>query len=233
MIPFRDNVPARRYPLITVTIIAANLAVFFYELTLSPSHLEGFVQLYGVIPARLQSIHSHPLETLGGITTSIFTSMFLHAGWLHLLGNLWYLWIFGDNVEDRMGHFRFLVFYLLCGLAAGLLHVGFNASSVVPSVGASGAIAGVLGAYLVSYPMARILTLIPFFFFWPIVELPALLVLGAWFLIQLLSGTAAIATASSTTGGVAWWAHIGGFLAGIVLIGRMARYPVPRQYWRR
>ena len=132
-----------------------------------------------------------------------------------------------------MGHLRFLVFYLVCGLAAGLLPVGFNVNSVVPSVGASGAIAGVLGAYLVSYPMARILTLIPFFFFWPIVELPALLVLGSWFLIQLLSGTAAIATASSTTGGVAWSAHIGGFLAGIVLIGRMARYPVPRQYWRR
>jgi len=144
--------------------------------------------------------------------------MFLHGGWLHLIGNMWYLWIFGDNVEDRRGHGRFLVFYLLAGLGAGFIHTGVNYYVVIPSVGASGAIAGVLGAYLLLHPFARVTTLIPIFFFWQIVEIPAVIVLGLWFLMQFLSGTSALSVADATAGGLAWWAHIGGFLVGMVLL---------------
>jgi membrane associated rhomboid family serine protease len=142
---------------------------------------------------------------------------------------MWYLWIFGDNVEDRMGHFRFLVFYLLCGLLAGGAHLLFNLESSIPSIGASGAVAGVLGAYLLSYPFARVATIIPLFLLWPIVELPAVLVLGVWFLVQLSSGFAALSVAAQAAGGIAWWAHIGGFLSGMLLIGIFAR-PVRRRY---
>ncbi len=157
--------------------------------------------------------------------------MFLHAGWLHLLGNMWYLWIFGDNVEDRMGRIGFLAFYLLCGASASLIHIVFNLNSRIPSVGASGAIAGVLGAYLLSYPFARVLTLVPFLIIWPVVELPALIVLGSWFLIQLLNGWAAIAVSTQTTGGVAWWAHIGGFVTGLVLLRVFAQRRARRYTW--
>lgn len=150
--------------------------------------------------------------------------MFIHGGWLHIIGNMWYLWIFGDNVEDRLGHIRFLIFYLLCGVGAGIVHTFLNSASVVPSVGASGAIAGVLGAYAISYPTARVLTLVPILFFIQIIEIPAAFVLGFWFLMQFLSGTASLAVATSANaGGVAWWAHVGGFVIGMLLIGRLAR----------
>lgn len=218
MLPFRDDVQARRFPLVTIAVIFSNLAVFFYELSVPSPLLEELIFRYGVIPARLGQVTADPVATLGLFGVNLFTSMFLHGGWFHLLGNVWYLWIFGDNVEDRMGRFRFLLFYLLCGLIAGAIHTFFNLSSTIPSIGASGAIAGVLGAYLVSFPFARVLTLVPLFLFWPIIELPAILVLGSWFLIQLLNGTAAVAVSSQTAGGVAWWAHIGGFLAGMMLL---------------
>ncbi len=149
--------------------------------------------------------------------------MFLHGGWLHLIGNMWYLWIFGDNVEDRLGHSRFLVFYLLAGLGAGFIHTGVNYYVEIPSVGASGAIAGVLGAYLLLYPFARVTTLIPIFFFWQIIEVPAVVILGLWFVMQFLSGTSALAIADATSGGVAWWAHIGGFLVGMILLAVFRR----------
>jgi membrane associated rhomboid family serine protease len=150
--------------------------------------------------------------------------MFLHGGWLHLIGNMWYLWIFGDNVEDRVGHIRFLAFYLLCGFGAGIAHTIINANTAVPSIGASGAIAGVLGAYLVSYPFARVLTLVPLFIFIQIIEIPAVIVLGLWFVIQFFNGTAALAsTTAASAGGVAWWAHVGGFLLGVLLIGLFPR----------
>jgi membrane associated rhomboid family serine protease len=149
--------------------------------------------------------------------------MFLHGGWLHLIGNMWYLWIFGDNVEDRLGHSRFLLFYLLVGLGAGLIHTGINYYVEIPSVGASGAIAGVLGAYLLLYPLARVLTLIPLFFFWQIIEIPAVIVLGLWFFMQFLSGANALAVADRTSGGVAWWAHIGGFVLGMILLAVFRR----------
>lgn len=219
MIPFRDNIPSRSFPVLTVLIILVNVLVFFYELSLPPRQLNSLIVSYGVVPARF-------LEA-GGLIT-LFTSMFLHAGWMHLIGNMWYLWIFGDNIEDRLGHGRYLLMYFLCGIAAGLLHLFFNAGSSLPSVGASGAIAGVLGAYLVTFPTARILTLLPIFVFWQVIELPAMLVLGFWFIVQLLSGTASVAMSSQTHGeGVAWWAHIGGFVAGMFLMKVLQ----PRSYW--
>ena len=149
--------------------------------------------------------------------------MFLHAGWLHLVGNMLYLWIFGDNIEDRLGHFTFLIFYLLCGLGAGVVHTLLNYQTVVPSIGASGAIAGVLGAYLVSYPRARVLTLVPIFVFVQFIEIPALLVLGFWFVMQFLYGAASLAATTPNSGGVAWWAHVGGFVVGMLLIGLFPR----------
>lgn len=218
MIPFRDNIPSRRYPIVTVLIIVVNTLVFVYQLFLPPKALETFIFHYGIVPARLELTAQYPLAVLRVTATSIFASMFLHGGWIHLIGNMWYLWIFGDNVEDRMGHFRFLVFYLLCGLAASLTHLAFNLGSSVPSIGASGAIAGVLGAYLLSYPFARVLTLVPFLIVWPVVELPAILVLGFWFVIQIFNGAASVASTAQTGGGVAWWAHIGGFVAGMLLL---------------
>lgn len=230
MIPFRDNIPSRRYPLMTVLIILVNVGAFLYELSLPPRALEQFIFVYGIVPARLQLAADYPVQVFSGLATSSLFAMFLHGGWIHLLGNMWYLWIFGDNIEDRMGHFRFVIFYLICGFAATAAHILFNPDSRIPSIGASGAVAGVLGAYLLSYPYARILTLLPFFLFWPIVELPAVLVLGLWFFIQVMSGTAAVAT-SAQTGGVAWWAHIGGFVAGLILIEIFAKRPVRRYYW--
>src|SRR5204863_5588398 len=151
---------------------------------------------------------------LVAVALPFLTSMFLHGGWLHLIGNMWYLWIFGDNVEDRLGHFAYLIFYLLCGLGAGIVHTILNYQTVVPSVGASGAIAGVLGAYVVSYPGAKVLTLIPIFIFVQFIEIPALIVLGLWFVMQFFNGAAALATTSANGGGVAWWAHVGGFIIG-------------------
>src|SRR5690606_1426563 len=229
MIPFRDNVAARRYPVMTVSLIVLNVAVFLYEITLPPARLEALVLSYGTVPAYFAPGAAEG-QGLPVAFLPLFTSMFLHGGWLHGMGNMWYLWIFGDNVEDRMGHFSFLVFYLLCGLAGGLAHVVFNLSSTIPSIGASGAVAGELGAYLISYPFARILTIVPLFFFWPIIELPAILVLGSWFLIQFLYGTMALgSTTAEAMGGVAWWAHIGGFLTGILLLRFFASSPSHRR----
>jgi membrane associated rhomboid family serine protease len=148
----------------------------------------------------------------------LLTSMFLHGGWLHFLGNMLYLWVFGDNIEDRIGHFGFLGFYLTCGLAAAFLHIFTNTASIVPTVGASGAIAGVLGAYLVLFPGARVLTLVPIFFFFQLIELPALVFLGFWFVMQFFSGAMSLAAGEQQMGGTAWWAHIGGFVTGIGLI---------------
>jgi membrane associated rhomboid family serine protease len=232
MIPFRDNIPSRRYPAVTVLIIAVNVAVFIYQLFLPPRALEAFIFHYGFVPARLELTAQYPLAVMRVTVVSLFASMFLHGGWLHLIGNMWYLWIFGDNVEDRMGHFRFLIFYLLCGLAASLVQLIFNFGSSVPSIGASGAIAGVLGAYLLSYPFARILTLVPFLIIWPIVELPAILVLGFWFVLQIFYGVVTAGAGAQAGGGVAWWAHVGGFVAGMLLLAVFAERRRPRYTWR-
>jgi len=226
MIPFRDNIPSRSFPIITIAIILANAGVFLYELQLGSS-LEPFIMQYGVVPA---AVFRWPQSDLpcASVALPFLTSMFLHGGWLHLIGNMWYLWIFGDNVEDRLGHFAYLIFYLLCGLGAGIVHTILNYQTVVPSVGASGAIAGVLGAYVVSYPRARVLTLVPIFIFIQIIEIPAVILLGLWFLLQFFSGAASLATTSAGAGGVAWWAHVGGFVIGIILVGLFPRKDRPR-----
>jgi len=199
VIPLRDVIPSRTTPVLTVSLIAANVTVFLYELTLGRG-VEEFTRVFGLVPADFSWF-------------TLFTSMFLHGGLFHVGGNMLYLWIFGDNVEDRMGHGRFLAFYVLCGTAAALTQVFTSPDSTVPMVGASGAIAGVMGAYFVLYPRSRIVTLIPLFFFFQIVEIPAIFFLGIWFVMQFLSGVGSIA--ASATGGVAFWAHIGGFVAGV------------------
>src|SRR4051812_151582 len=189
MIPFRDNIPSRTFPLITIAIILANVGVFLYEVSLGRA-IGPFIAQYGVVPAVVFSA-GQTGTALTALALPFFTSMFLHGGWLHLIGNMWYLWIFGDNVEDRLGHFTYLIFYVLCGLGAGLVHAVLNYDMTVPSVGASGAIAAVLGAYVISYPSARVLTLLPIFIFIQIIEIPAVFFLGFWFIMQFFSGAAA------------------------------------------
>ncbi len=235
MFPIRDDIPSRRAPLVTWAIVAANVAVFLYQLTLPDAGLQQLFYLFGIVPARF--LHPAWAESVGLPGPSLvpfFASMFLHGGLFHVASNMWSLWIFGDNVEDRMGRTRFLVFYLVCGLAAGLVHALTNPNSAVPTVGASGAIAGVLGAYLRWYPHARVLTLIPIVFYPWFVYLPALIYLGIWFVSQLFSGAAAL-SGPEQVGGVAWWAHIGGFAAGFLLCGWFGRrepdqLPGPRRH---
>ena len=222
MIPLRDYNPSRTVPFVTRAIIVVNVLVFFYELTLGDATTD-FLNDWGVVPGRL-------FVSLSGDTSlprelaTVLTSMFLHGGWLHLIGNMWYLWIFGDNVEDRLGRIRYLFFYLAAGVTAGVIHSVANSSSRVPTVGASGAIAAVLGAYAVEFPRARVITLIPFFPFVQVVALPAMIVLGLWFVFQFFSGALSLAWAGAGGGGgIAWWAHIGGFLFGAILMKALAR----------
>jgi membrane associated rhomboid family serine protease len=218
MIPVRDTVPRRRAPVVTWSIIAANFAVFLYELTLPPEALEAFVHLFGVVPARFT--HPEWAMALGFPVDDYWpfiTSMFLHGGWAHLIGNMWSLWIFGDNVEDRMGPWRYLAFYLLTGVVAGITHLLTNAGSTVPAVGASGAIAGVLGAYFLLFPRARIIAVIPILFLPFFFQLPAVVYLLFWLLSQLVGVTVASLAPAENVGGVAWWAHVGGFAAGALL----------------
>ncbi|TMQ65946.1 MAG: rhomboid family intramembrane serine protease [Candidatus Eisenbacteria bacterium] len=214
MIPIRDINPSGRFPAVTVAIILACTAAFLLELSFGSS-LNRFVLAFALVPRNIT--YGLETKTLGfeSIVAPFFTSMFLHGGWLHLIGNMWFLWIFGDNIEDTLGHFRYVLFYLLCGLAAGLTHYYLSPLSPVPTIGASGAIAGVLGAYLVRFPNARVVTLVPLGFFLQMMELPAWLMLGLWFVAQAIGG---FVTLGAAGGGVAWWAHVGGFLAGIVLV---------------
>ncbi len=212
MIPLRDTNRAGSFPVMNWLIIAANALVFFYELGLSSSGLNNFVNSFALVPARLGT---QPIN----FAVTIFTSMFMHAGWLHILSNMWVLFIFGDNVEDRMGSVPYLIFYLLGGVAAAALQTYVSPGSTVPVLGASGAIAGVLGAYLVLFPRARVLSLVPIFFIW-LIEVPAIVFIGFWFITQLFSGLASIGTQA---GGVAWWAHVGGFLIGLLLGPLLAR----------
>jgi membrane associated rhomboid family serine protease len=213
MIPLRDENPSQTVPVVTRLLIAINAVAFLYELLLGPE-LRPFIYEWGLVPARLTLALRFGEEPVAGPAFTALTSMFLHGGWLHLVGNMWYLWIFGDNVEDRLGHARFLVFYLLAGLVAASLHYAFNPASRLPTVGASGAIAGVLGAYLVAFPRARVVTLVPLFPFFQVMALPAVLVLGLWIVMQFFSG--ALALGYGGGGGVAWWAHIGGFAFGFI-----------------
>jgi membrane associated rhomboid family serine protease len=226
MFPLRDNVPSRQFPLVTVLLIVINVAIFLFEVSLG-SAVHAVTRTFGVVPARLVNQWQDPR-----VLFTLFSSMYLHGGWTHLLGNMWYLWIFGDNVEDRMGWLRFFIFYTASGVVAGLLQVAAAPRSTIPMIGASGAIAGVLGAYLLLYPRARVSTLVLVFYFIRIVWLPAVVVLGGWFLIQLLNGLASL-NVTMQTGGVAWWAHIGGFVAGMLLLPifrRRDRRPPPGYY---
>jgi membrane associated rhomboid family serine protease len=214
MIPLRDNIPSRRFPGVTVGIIALNLLVFFQELRMG-SHLEQFMLVWGIVPARFTD--AAQFFHVGEKILPLFGSMFLHGGWLHLIGNMWVLWIFGDNVEDRLGHFKYLGFYLLSGIAAAVLHICTNLHSTAPTIGASGAIAGVMGAYFRFFPRARVETLIPPFFFGPFFELPAVVFLGFWFFLQFYNGALSLSLRGQTYGGVAWWAHVGGFAFGVLI----------------
>jgi len=216
MIPLRDVIPSRTTPYITLTIIALNAAAWIFEVALRPDVLPAFLQVYGVVPANFHA-------------PTLVTSMFLHGSWSHVIGNMWYLWIFGDNVEDRFGHFRYLVFYLFSGAVAALGQVMIDPFSTAPMIGASGAIAGVMGAYFVLYPRSRILTAIFVVIFMDLVEVPAIFFLGIWFVMQLLSGVGSIG-AQAMNGGVAFWAHIGGFAIG-ALAGAYWRLHESRRYW--
>ena len=221
MIPLRDENPSSTTPVVARFLIAANVCLFLYEIAVGPGLLE-FMQVWGLVPLRLTMAFDAGAEPVWSAGLPLLTSMFLHGGWLHLLGNMWYLSIFGDNVEDRLGHLGFLVFYLASGLAGGLLHVAMHPASRIPTVGASGAIAGVLGGYIVAHPGARVITLVPFPLF-QVMALPAVLVLGLWLLTQVFSGAVALTWTGDRTGGVAWWGHIGGFAFGcltMLLTGR-------------
>lgn len=214
MIPLKDKNPSHSFPFVNYLLIAANAAVFFYELSLGRG-LDTFFVKYGLVPSRyfeMVAQHTHFLSRY----IPFFTSMFIHGGWLHIIGNMWFLFIFGDNVEDRLGHRNYLVFYLLSGLAAGFLQTYLSASSSIPTIGASGAISGVLGAYLVMFPRARIVTLIPIFIIFDIVDISAILFIGFWFMMQFFSGIQSLGV--DTSGGIAWWAHVGGFVAGIAML---------------
>ena len=218
MFPVSDVIPSRTTPFVTVGLIVLNSLVFLYELQLSRPELQLFVQVFGVIPADFT-------------WTSVITSMFLHEGWMHLIGNMLYLWIFGDNVEDQLGHFGFLLFYLGAGAAAALGQVLVSAGSAIPMIGASGAIAGVMGAYLVLYPHSRVLTVVFLLFFMDMVEIPAIFFLGIWFIKELFSGVGSLG-AASLSGGVAFWAHIVGFAFGALLgVFQRARNPPQRTFW--
>jgi membrane associated rhomboid family serine protease len=219
MIPIRDDAPRYGTPFVNYFLLVLNTLVFLYELALPARTRPLLFFQFGLVPAKITAL----LEGYGNVTPEsafipVLTSMFLHAGFVHLLSNMWVLYIFGDNIETYLGHFRYLVFYLLAGIVATAVHVLFNLNSQIPSVGASGAIAGVMGAYFVLFPSARVLTIMPFFFLF-FLWLPAWIVLGYWFVAQFLSGAATtIAASAETSGGVAFWAHVGGFAAGVVLI---------------
>src|SRR5260370_40700587 len=223
MFPIQDSVPSRSVPVVTRTLILINALIFFFELMLPQQSIEQIFYLFGIVPARF----THPdwAATVGFPLDNywpLLTHQFLHGGWFHIISNMWALWIFGDNVEDAMGRFRFAVFYLLCGVLAGLTHIFVQPDLTVPSIGASGAIAGVLGAYLLLYPTAWIVGLLPIFFFPFFFEVPAVLYLGIWFTSQLFNRTLSLASPPQL-GGIAFWAHKGGFVAGLLLCRLFAR----------
>ncbi len=215
MIPLKDTIPSYTFPYVTVLIILMNSGVFILQILLGGG-AEELIRLFGVIPAKYFWLADQRPDLLFDRFFPLASSMFLHGGWLHFLGNMWYLWIFGDNVEDELGHFRFILFYLLSGLLAGLAHVYLHPDSMIPTIGASGAIAGVMGAYIWMFPKSRVITIVPMILLFPIIEVPAVFFLGFWFFLQVFQGTLALAS-DPNTGGVAWWAHLGGFMAGALL----------------
>lgn len=218
IIPLRDQNPTRAVPLVTIGIIITNIVVFLYEISLG-NNLNWLIDSYALFPARLTQSFNASSVVLADFLP-VLTSMFLHGGFVHIIGNMLYLWIFGNNIEDSLGHFKFLFFYLACGIGAAAAHIVSSPDSELPTIGASGAVAGVLAAYLLLFPGARVLTLVPVFFFIQLAELPAFLIIILWFFLQLANGVASITAqpVAAEIGGVAWFAHIGGFLAGLLLI---------------
>ena len=217
MFPIRDDQPRYSTPYVNIFLIALNILVYLFQASLDPRSYELFARQFGVVPSHLAAfLAGSPRYPLGAIVIPFFTSMFLHAGWMHVLGNMWFLYIFGDNVEDHLGHFQYLIFYVLCGLLAMATQVAVYPKSNLPTVGASGAIAGVLGAYFILYPRSRVLT----WFFVFVLYLPAWIVLGEWFVLQFAAGAATLSMAprGRDVGGVAVWAHVGGFVAGLVMV---------------
>ena len=220
MIPIRDTVPSRNYPVVTTAIIGINVLIFFLQFSGGGSG-DRLVYIYGLVPARYTDPQLSSYFTVFQQIISFFSFMFLHGGFLHLLGNMWSLWIFGDNVEDRLGPLRYLGFYLVCGMASGLSHLVLNSGSNIPTIGASGAIAGVMGAYFILYPRAKVLTLVPIIIIPLFFEIPAYFFLGFWFLLQFLNAT----IGHGAAGGIAWWAHIGGFIFGIIFLKLFRMFP--------
>jgi membrane associated rhomboid family serine protease len=219
MFPLRDTQPSYSKPVVTSILIAINILVFLYEASLDPYTQNAFIDQYGLVPVNFH-------------ISNIFTSMFLHGGWLHVLGNMWFLWIFGDNIEDILGHEKYLAFYMLCGVAAAVTQVFFNLDSRVPMVGASGAIAGVMGAYLIKFPRAYIRTLVFIVVFITTIDIPAFFLLLYWFAIQFFSGLGSVGYSAQMNGGVAWFAHVGGFLAGMALMFLMPTRQRARTWYR-
>jgi membrane associated rhomboid family serine protease len=229
MIPLRDDQPRFSTPFVTYFLVALNLLIFLFEAALTPDSLKILLYQFGMVPANITNYLSGSSRLgLVAVLLPALTSMFLHGSWMHVIGNMWFLWIFGDNIEDYLGHFSYLSFYLASGLAAAFAQVILSPHSQVPTVGASGAIAGVLGAYFVLYPKARVLIWFPILFLF---HLPAWVMLGYWFLMQFVSGAAtSLAAYSDTRGGVAFWAHVGGFVAGIVLVKLIPERPRRYRY---
>lgn len=227
MIPIGDDIPTRKFPFVTIALIVLNVIVFIYELSLGAG-AQAFINSHGVIPKDV--IAALATMDLSGVSDRFFSSLFVHVGWLHLAGNMLYLWIFGNNVEDRLGHFTYFGFYLIAGAAAMGAHVMSIPGSLDPAIGASGAVAGVLGAYLVMFPGARVFIVIPLFLFFPVIAIRAIYVLGFWFIQQLINGAGAISVPASGAG-TAWWAHIGGFIVGMVLARLMIGIKGPKPHW--
>ncbi|MFC1533309.1 rhomboid family intramembrane serine protease [Thermodesulfobacteriota bacterium] len=221
MIPLKDENPSKTIPIINVSLIIVNISVYIYQFFLIPGGAASLFLRLGCIPYEFTHFVDIDPPSQIPVPLTVFTSMFMHGSWIHLIGNMLFLWIFGDNVEDKLGHLRYLIFYILCGVAASMLHIFMNLNSRLPSIGASGAIAGVMGAYIYLFPRARIKTLIIWFVFIQVIRIPAVLILGYWILIQILSGFAEFGVGSGS--GIAWFAHVGGFIGGFILIIMMKR----------
>lgn len=225
MFPISDTIPSSRVPIVNYLLILINVLFFLFQLMLPPDVLQVFFYHFGLVPARYSDEYfAYEYELDSNNYLPFFTNMFLHSGWGHIIGNMWTLYIFGDNVEDEMGHWRYLLFYLLCGISASITHYYINIHSTIPAVGASGAISGIMGAYVLLFPKSRIIFLVVLFFFIDFIQIPAFIYLLFWFFNQIISGTISLFVLPQNVGGIAFWAHIGGFVAGIIMYKMFIRH---------